>query len=422
MKKIGIISVLVVFTLSVAGVITVFTINENNDDVDEKKPTYNVEIGDNESTVIESMNSFTIDFYKELLSDNTDNMFYSGYSIFTALSMTYEGAKDETASDMKNVLKIVNNNETVHNAFKNIYYLLNQNDEYSLSTANALWIKQDYQLLQSYLDIIQNYYMGEANKLDFSNPSEAADTINTWVEQQTNDKIKDLVPVSAINDLTRLILTNAIYFKGNWQFQFDIEDTYDREFTKNDGTKIQVPTMNMYDPDKRFNYTDTGDMQILEMSYAGDELSMVILLPEENDIAGLENKLIYENLKTWISQLQPTKLDDIHIPRFKMETSYDLNKYLKNMGMINPFATSADFSGINGIKELFISAVLHKAFVEVNEEGTEAAAATAVIMAATSANPQYKLVFDADHPFIFLIREKDSGLILFTGKVMEPME
>lgn len=435
MKKIGIISILLVIILSTAGVFTFVTLDTdttddtsetNTDDTndDNKKSDYDFSdfIATDQTGLVEAINKFTIDFYNQIEPDNDENLFYSGYSIFTALSMCYEGARNTTADEMKKVLMINNSDTTIHKAFQNLYTLLNQNDEYNISTANALWIKQDFQLLQSYLNVIQNYYLGEANELDFSDPAAAADIINTWVEKQTNNRIKDLVPEDAINAMTRLILTNAIYFKGNWRFQFDKDYTYNKTFNKDDTTTTLVETMHMSDSDKLFNYTETDELQVLEMSYAGDDLSMVILLPKDNNIAGIENQLTYSNIKTWINQLQPTKLDDIYLPKYKMETDYNLNEYLQNMGMNNPFTTSADFSGITGIPNLFISKVLHKAFVEVNEEGTEAAAATAVIMELTGINPNEpeKLIFDADHPFIFLIREKDTGLILFTGKVMEP--
>jgi len=236
--------------------------------------------------------------------------------------------------------------------------------------------------------------------------------INTWVEEQTNNKIKDLIPQGMITPLTRLVLTNAIYFKGTWAIQFDPTDTKKQDFRVNSEKTVQADMMSL--TEEEFNYTETDDLQILELPYKGDELSMLILLPKEN-LNKIE--LTLENLEQWRSSLRERELN-IYIPKFKFETKYFMSKDLKEMGMPTAFGEGADFSGMTGDKKLFISQVIHQAFVEVNEEGTEAAAATALTMVESAVTKP--TLFKADHPFIFIIQQKETGNILFIGRVNDP--
>ena len=394
--------------------------NTSEQDDDKTPPLGNITSFD------DAVNAFNFDFFRKLNSDpdNEGNIFYSPYSVFTALAMTYEGSGGLTAEEMESVLHIEQNNDSFHLYMKSLYEYLNENSEYNISTANALWVNNNYDLLEDYVNIIETYYGGKASDIDYSDPQVAADIINDWVESQTNNLIKDLVPASAIDPiLTMLILTNAIYFKGTWEIMFDEDNTTDRDFTNTDGDVTQVDTMKIIDTEDNFNYIENDEMQMLELPYSGDDISMMIILPKDgtdtDDIISSINKDTYND---WIDEMYETELD-LYLPKFKFETSYTLNDYLKELGMQKAFTGNADFSGMFGLYDIYISSVIHKAFIEVNEEGTEAAAATAVIMALTSAEPTeppQRIVFDCDHPFLFTIHHKETNTILFMGQVENP--
>ena len=389
------------------------------------EPTQPPSVDDTGSTqagiqeVANANNKFAFDFYSEINKNEESNIFYSPYSISAALAMTYEGAKGETADEMKSVFHFPESNILRPN-FAAIYNNLNKKDKgYKLSTGNALWAQQDYQFLPDYLATVEKYYGGKAANLDFVGESEKSrQTINTFIEQQTNDKIKDLIPQGALDDLTRLVLTNAIYFKGTWVKQFDKADTRDQDFTTISGQKVKTPTMRLTGDDAEFNYAETDNIQILEMPYDGEDLSMLILLPKESNLEVVEESLTNEKLSEWKNMLSEQRVD-IFVPKFKFETKYFMVETLSNMGMPTAFTEAADFSGMDGTQRLLIQNVIHQAFVEVNEEGTEAAAATAVIVGLESVGPRIP-IFRADHPFIFIIQEKDTGNILFLGRVVDP--
>ncbi len=368
-------------------------------------------------TVVDANNQFALEFYSELNKAEKGNLFFSPYSISAALAMTYEGAEGQTADEMKSVFHFPENNILRPN-FAAIYNKINKKDKnYKLSTGNALWVQQDYPFLEDYTTRVEKYYGGKAANLDFIKETEKSrQTINSFIEEQTNNKIKDLISKGVLDSMTRLVLTNAIYFKGTWEWEFDKGDTKERDFKITEDNIVKVPMMYM-DPDKAtFNYADTDELQVLEMPYKDDEISMLILLPKDN----LESiELTAENLNKWKNQMKEEKLNSIYLPKFEFDTKYSLNENLKTLGMPTAFDSGkADFSGMTGQKDLFISAVIHQAYVKVDEKGTEAAAATAVAMV-MSAMPQEKR-FRADHPFIFIIQEKETGNILFLGKVMDP--
>jgi serpin B len=425
MKLNYIISIAVVFIVISAAIFVVILQNQSDSDVIEE----NIISDDDETNAVgklsypDAVNEFSFNLFKELHLEDKSNLFISPYSIFSALAMTYEGARDVTADEMANVLNVKQDNESFHNYMKNIYDLLNsKNEEYNISTANALWVKENFQLLEAYINIIQEYYGGNATEVDYSNPSEAAAIINKWIENQTNGLIKDLIPVDAINPFTALILTNAIYFKGIWKTQFDPVNTTNRTFKTSEGDSIQTPTMNLTDTEDIFYYTETDDLQLLELPYTGDDISMMILLPKNNDLSSIINTINNSIFLELIDSMFETKVD-IYLPKFKIETSYSLVSFLEKLGMNIPFTSSANFSGINGRRDLFISKVLHKAFIDVNEEGTEAAAATAVIMELTSVNGgSSRIIFDCNHPFMYLIQHKSTGTILFMGSINNPLE
>jgi serpin B len=291
--------------------------------------------------------------------------------------------------------------------------------KYELRVANALWGQKGYGFLKEFLNLIETDYGGCLNEVDFVTAVEPArKIINDWVESQTNSKIKKLIPEGVLDSMTRLVLTNAIYFKGNWARQFKKEKTQNAPFTLLNGNKVDVPMMSQT---ADFNYIQTESFQGLELPYVNNELSMIILLPKKLDgLPEFEGTVTINNLSKWLNELRKREVI-VFVPKFKMTSQFGLADVLKAMGMTNAFVPDvADFSGINGKRDLFISAVIHKAYVEVNEEGTEAAAATGVVMKLTSAGPTQTPVFRADHPFLFVIRDNHSGSILFIGRVMNP--
>ncbi len=374
-------------------------------------------------TVVDANNQFAFELYSELNKAEDSNLFYSPYSISAALAMTYEGAKGKTAEEMKSVFHFPESNVLRPN-FAAIYNSINEvNDVYDLKTGNALWAQYDFPFLEDYINRVEKYYGGKVANLDFvSEPEKSRKTINSFIEEQTNNKIKDLIPQGILNSMTKMVLTNAIYFKGTWEWEFDKSDTLDLDFKITPSNIVKTPMMYM-DPDKaRFNYADLEDLQILELPYKGEDLSMLILLPSEN-LESIEPTLSTEKLSEYKNQMQETKLDAIYLPKFEFDTKYFMKETLSAMGMPTAFKDdgSADFSGMTEEEQLFISQVIHQAYVKVDEKGTEAAAATAVIMDSTSAGPSEKKIFKADHPFIFIIQEKQTGNILFMGRVNNPV-
>lgn len=391
-------------------------------------------------TVVEGNNEFALELYSKL-REKEGNLFFSPYSISTALAMTYAGARGETEAQMAKALhfpttpsgvgsnpnkikseKLVWSKEDFHSAFGEIISDLNKRGEkssYELTVANALWGQKGYGFVKEFLELIKTNYGGGLNEVDFIKSSEAArQTINAWVEKATRDKIKELIQKGVLSSMTRLVLTNAIYFKGNWASQFEKDKTKDAVFTLINGKKIDAAMMNQM---AEYNYMEGDNLQVLELPYVDNELSMIILLPKETDGLGrLEKELTAEKLSRWLGELRKRKVI-VSVPKFKQTSQFGLVDVLSSMGMTDAFMPSAaDFSGMNGRRDLFISAVIHKAFVEVNEEGTEAAAATGVVVGITSVGPRQIPVFRADHPFLFLIRDNHSGSILFIGRVMEP--
>jgi len=357
-------------------------------------------------------NKFGFELYNKFLEEE-GNVFFSPYSISSALAMTYEGANGNTAQEMQAILKFPEDDIIRQSSFARIQNILNKQDkDYKLHTANALWLQKDYSFLQDYLNTTQKYYYAKQRELDFLNENEKAiDTINKWIEDKTEDKIKDMI--SFLGADTRLVLTNAIYFKGDWLKEFDKDDTREMDFYS--GDKI-IKTNMMYQKDY-FNYAETDELQILEMDYKGKELSMVVLLPKE-DYSLSDIEINNENLNDWKSSLREEEVM-VYFPKFEFDTKYHLTDVLKEMGMKDAFSWNADFSRMTGQKDLFIGDVIHKAYVKVDEKGTEAAAATAVVLG-SSANLDNQIIFKANHEFVFLIQEKSTGQILFIGKVVEP--
>ena len=362
------------------------------------------------SAVIKANNMFAFDLYQEI-SPREGNLFFSPYSISSALAMTYEGAGGETAEAIRDVFHFPET-EVLRNGYARLYNEMRAVKEYEMNVANALWVQKNYALLENYLDIMRRYYGGGAENVDFVKDAEGSrKVINGWVEEQTKERIKDLIPEKVITPRTLLVITNAIYFKGMWALQFDEGLTRKSDFRTGENKSVEVDMMSL--PDQSFRYLDTSEAQVLELPYRGENTSMVLLLPK-GDIGDFESSLSYEKLESLMDGMREKEVN-VYLPKFKLEESMSLNEPLIDMGMKPAFGTEADFSGITGSRDLYISDVVHKAFVEVDEKGTEAAAATAVVFTRTALREN---VFRADHPFIFLIQQGDN--ILFMGRVMDP--
>jgi serpin B len=374
------------------------------------------------NAVVKANNQFAFDLYSRYKDKYEGNIFFSPYSISVALAMTYEGARGQTAKEIQAVFHFPEAEDIRRPGFARIYNEINKkNKKYELHTANALWAQKDYLFLDTYFIVTEKYYGGKVRNVDFEKESEKSrQMINAWVKDQTRNRIKDLISKKPriIDKLTTLVITNAIYFKGKWVLQFDRSRTREADFRVSPTKVVKVPMMSLSGEKAKFNYAETEDLQILEMPYEGEELSMLVLLPKEDNLAKLEQSLDLEKLNKWRDMLQERKVD-VYMPKFKLEIKYFMEKALKEMGMPSAFIYhKADFSGMTGRRDLFISRVIHQAFVEVNEEGTEAAGATAVIIKKGVVMPT---IFRADHPFIFIIQERKTGNIFFMGKVANPI-
>ena len=373
----------------------------------------------NLKTVVNGNSDFGFDLYQEL-KGKKGNLFFSSYSISTSLAMTYAGARKQTEKEMAEVLHFSLQPEPLHSSFLKLQSNLNaiQNKGHiKLSIANSLWVQDGYHLLDTFFDLNKKYYDAGLNFVDFAKQTEAARrTINIWVEDKTQQKIKELVKPGIIAPHTTLVLCNAIYFKGDWLSQFDKKRSIDADFYVASDKPIKVPMMSQK---SKFKFKDSGEFSSIELPYDGNDLSMIIFLPNKVDgLANLERDLTNDNVKKWMDKLSHTSKSEVlvSLPKFTITCEFELKDVLTKMGMPHAF-TNADFSGMTGKKDLFISKVIHKAFVDVNEEGTEAAAATAVVMTKSISKT---LLFRADHPFVFLIRENKTGSILFIGRIIDP--
>jgi serpin B len=373
-----------------------------------------------QSALVEGNTAFALDLYARLRSQK-GNLFFSPYSISAALGMTYAGARGTTAKQMAKVLHFPQDTKTLHRGFAALQQQLQgKHKGYELRIANALWGQKGYGFQEAYLHQLQADYGGGLYQLDFgSDPEAARKTINAWVEKQTKRKIQDLIQKDLIDDRTRFVLTNAIYFKRDWAGKFDKRQTKKELFKFAGGDKVLVPMMHQ---SQDLRYLDAGTFQALELPYAGRDLAMVVFLPKKVDgLAAFEESLTPGKLSTWLSKLHKEEGALVTMPKFKMTSAFNLHEVLPTMGMRLAFtAGQADFSGINGEKTLFLTFAVHKAFVDVNEEGTEATAATAIGGGEQEAHEPVE--FKADHPFLFLIRDNRSQSILFMGRLRNPVK
>ena len=374
-------------------------------------------------SLVDGNSAFVFDLYRQLI-DNDENLFYSPYSISLALAMTYAGARGETAQEMADTLRFYLSQDRLHPAFNWMDIELAKRGEgaegkddegFRLNIVNAIWGQQDYHFMDEFLDVLAENYGAGLRILDFINETEQSrKTINEWVSQQTEGRIEELIPQGAIDTLTRLVLTNAIYFNAAWMYPFDEENTVDGEFTLLNGDTITVSMMNQ---SQILSYMKGANYQAVELPYDGNELSMILIMPDEDSFASFEQSIDSELVNSIVSELAMKQVV-LSMPKFEFRSEMSLKDILPAMGMPTAFSGMADFSGMTGNRDLFISDVIHEAFVSVDEAGTEAAAATAVIMKLTAASET--VTMSLDHPFIFLIRDIQTGTILFVGRVLNP--
>jgi serpin B len=373
-----------------------------------------------QAALAEGNNAFAIDLYGQLRKRD-GNLFFSPESISTAFAMAYAGAHGSTASEMAATFHFTLPPDLFHPAMGALLTSLNAaHPGYQLRVANALWAEKDFHFLDDFLKLTKDDYAAGLHQVDFKSAPEAVrSTINQWVEQQTDDKIKNLLPAGSLTPATRLVLTNAIYFKGDWQTQFDKASTKVEDFHLSSAQTIQAPLMHLQG---RFSYFKGDSFQALDIPYKSGELSMIVLLPiEAGGLPALEQSMTSANAQKWFSQMRSASKVILTLPKFTMTQQFELGGTLGAMGMRQAFERSADFSAMTGSPDLWISAAVHKAFIDVNEEGTVAAAATGIVMRSMAmAREEPPIVFRADHPFLFLIRDNRSGGILFMGRVTDP--
>jgi serpin B len=377
-----------------------------------------------EELLVEGNSAFAFDLY-QALSEKEGNLFYSPHSISLALAMTYTGARGETAQQMADTLHFNLSQDNLHPAFNELDIELGKRGEgaqgkddegFRLNIVNAIWGQKDYKFLPTFLDILAENYGAGLRILDFIKETEKSRlTINDWVSDETEGRIEDLIPQGAIDAATRLVLTNAIYFNAAWQYPFNEDMTANGPFYLLNSGQVTVPMMKQTEA---FGYTEREGYQAVELLYDGGELSMIILMPEAGNFEAFEDTLKAQQVDAIIKDLQNTQIT-LKMPKFEFDSDFSLKDTLAGMGMPIAFSGAADFSGMTGAPDLFIDEVLHKAFVSVDEAGTEAAAATAVIMKET-AMPAQPVEVTIDHPFIFLIRDIETGAILFVGRVLNP--
>ena len=369
-----------------------------------------------------SSNAFAFDLY-QLLRQQDGNLFFSPASVSTALAMVYTGARGETAEQMARALHLEGGRESATAGFGVLNAVLNNGGAgYQLSMANRLWGQKSYPLRPEFLAITREQFGAELAPLDFGKSEQARLTINRWVEERTNDKISDLIAPGVLDAMTRLVLTNAIYFKGGWEHEFSDKATKDAPFHLSTTKEVQAPLMHQ---SHEFAYAETGDFQLVALPYRGYDLSMLVLLPRRVEgLDQVEGQLTAENLNRWTSKLKD-RMVHLSLAKFNMTSQFELSELLRELGMTLAFSDQADLSGISSAEGLKISDVIHKAYVDVSEKGTEAAAATAIVLAPTAApiaEPEKPVVFRADHPFLFMIRDHRTGAILFLGRLTDPRQ
>jgi len=365
---------------------------------------------------VDACNSYAFKLY-DLYGEGGENVFFSPYSISTCMSMVYEGARGETAEEMQQVFGWDKVDARRFSSNRFIYDRLNDPDgTCEICTANALWVQDGFPFEGDYIGVITEGYGGEATVVDFTRSVETREAINAWVENRTKGRIQDLLPQDMIHGDVKFVLTNAVYFKGDWVNPFDPAQTGEAPFYLIDGNPVTAEMM--YIRDTWFNYTETADVQVAELPYKGGDYSMVIVLPKENNLEEVEREITEDSYFNWLSAMNEEELV-MCLPKFKLECKYDMKEDLIEMGMPLAFTSDADLTKMSSEEGLFIEYVVHQACVEVNEKGSEAAAATGAsgVMSIPSG-----VRFIVDHPFLFTIMDSETGLILFMGRVMDPSQ
>jgi serpin B len=382
------------------------------------------------NSFIKGNNQFAIDLYKQMSKSN-ENIFFSPISISNVFAMLYAGTDGKTKKEIKQVFHFAPEKE-LHSYFSELIRKIKSNDGgilgiffsvRELHIANGIWMQKDYKFKKEYLKTMNKYYNAVLKEVDFKKASEKSrNTINRWVEQKTKRKIKDLMPPGSISSSTRLVLTNAIYFKSKWEYIFDEKETEYMPFYLLDGSEKKVPMMS-YGESKYLRYFEDEQIQIIEMDYKGRKNSMLVILPKKKDgIKDLEKILTLDILNKWMESMKTEKVV-VFFPKFKITGDYELRHDLENLGLNTIFSEEADFSEMTNEKGLFINAIFHKTFIEVTETETKAASATATgLLLAPPPTEIEPRIFKADHPFIFLIYDKDTSAILFLGRFLEPEE
>jgi serpin B len=387
-------------------------------------------------------NDFCCDLYHEFINDREGNFVYSPYSIYLAFAMAYAGARGNTATEIADTLHFNLPADAIPAAFQKLNEIISQPDtstcfdvpsdgnldfentvekeNYTLNIANALWGQEGYPFLSPYINTVDKYYGGGLESLDFTgNPEKVAEIINEWIGEQTEDRINDIISPSSIGPLTKLIITNAIYFFAYWENQFDENDTEDKPFHLINEEVIDVPTMHQK---LLMDYTEGYGYQAVILQYKSSELDMIIVLPDIDTFEAFDRSLDSLKLKAIVNKMESREVD-LALPKFEYTSKYeDMRDTFQKLGIVDAFKDGvANFSGITEIENLYIENVIHQTFILVNEEGTEAAAATVIPMAG-SPPPPPPATFTADHPFIYFIQHQKTGAILFMGRVLNPAE
>jgi serpin B len=379
------------------------------------------------ATLVDGNNTFAVDLYKTLRTQD-GNLVFSPYSISLALAMTYAGARNETESQMAQAMQFNLSQDKLHPAFNSLDLALmnegktqNKAQPLQLNIANSVWAEKTYAFQQAYLDLIAKNYGAGIQLADFVNNYDAVrGQINNWVSNQTKNKINNLLTPGSVDAATRMVLVNAIYFKADWETPFDANNTNDAPFTLLDGSQSQVKMMN--NGDLSLPYTKGDGYQAVELPYQGNTAAMDIIVPDEGNFQNFESTIDAQKLNGIFTSMQSMPIA-LGLPKFTFTTDFSLSRQLAALGMTDAFdPNKADFSGMTGNHDLYIGNVIHKAFVAVDEKGTEAAAATAVIMELGMAPVQQKVILTVDRPFIFIIRDLASGQILFIGRVLNPAQ
>lgn len=375
----------------------------------------------NGKILVQDNSAFAFNLYKQLRTSK-GNLSFSPYGISTAMALVHAGARGDTEKQITQTLCFTLEKNNLHQEFAGLQDRLNQIQQagdIKLFIANSLWPQKDYELLDEFLLLAGKYYGISITPVDYEQAKDiTARTINAWIESKTENKIKDLIHPKELSELTRFILANTIYFKGDWENQFNPDFTQNKPFYVLPNKFVKTPMMSQLEYVK---YAQLKTLQIVQIPYLGNDISMLILLPNKRDgLEQIEQSLSVDNLDFWRQRLKDGRVNII-LPKFTMTCTYDLRKAFEDMGMVDAFKYPiADFSGMDGSRELCIGLIKHKVLVNVNEAGTEAAAATVVMMEAGYSPPQSLPVFRADHPFLFIIQENKTGCILFIGRVINP--